>query len=71
MVSKGLKIDGMTEGRPAEKAGILAGDILLKVGDKAINDVYGYMEVLNTSPIRVSSCINRVKPFASSGPSRT
>ncbi len=46
---KGLKIDGVSEGRPAEKAGILAGDILLKVGDKEIKDVYSYMEVLNTS----------------------
>lgn len=46
---KGLKIDGVTEGRPAEKAGIRAGDILLKVGRKEIKDVYGYMEVLNTS----------------------
>lgn len=46
---KGLKIDGVTEGRPAEKAGVLAGDILLKVGEKEIKDVYGYMEVLNTS----------------------
>lgn len=46
---KGLKIDGVSEGRPAEKAGIQAGDILLKVGDREIKDVYGYMEVLNTS----------------------
>lgn len=46
---KGLKIDGVSEGRPAEKAGILAGDILLKVGEKEIKDVYSYMEVLNTS----------------------
>jgi S1-C subfamily serine protease len=45
----GLKVDGVTGGRPAEKAGILPGDILLKVGDKPINDVYAYMEVLNTS----------------------
>ncbi|WP_367915564.1 M20/M25/M40 family metallo-hydrolase [Leadbetterella sp. DM7] len=45
----GLKIDGVSEGRPAEKAGILAGDILLKVGEKEIKDVYGYMEVLNTA----------------------
>ncbi|MBX2951866.1 MAG: M20/M25/M40 family metallo-hydrolase [Leadbetterella sp.] len=46
---KGLKIDGVSEGRPAEKAGIQAGDILLKVGDREIKDVYSYMEVLNTS----------------------
>src|SRR5690606_23539768 len=46
---KGLKIDGVSEGRPAEKAGILTGDIILKIGDKEIEDVYGYMKVLNAS----------------------
>ena len=58
---KGLKIDGVSEGRPAEKAGILAGDILLKVGEKEIKDVYGYMEVLNTSEKgqTVSVVVNR------------
>lgn len=45
----GLKIDGVTEGRPAEKAGVKAGDIIFKIGEKEIKDVYGYMEVLNNS----------------------
>ncbi|MCD8539604.1 MAG: PDZ domain-containing protein, partial [Leadbetterella sp.] len=50
-----------SEGRPAEKAGIRAGDILLKVGDREIKDVYGYMEVLNTSEKgqTVSVVVNR------------
>lgn len=43
----GLHIDGVTEGRTADKAGVLAGDILTKIGDCSIKDVYGYMECLS------------------------
>ncbi|MCA0363645.1 MAG: M20/M25/M40 family metallo-hydrolase [Bacteroidetes bacterium] len=43
---KGMKIDGTTDGKPAEKAGIKAGDIIQKIGDFEIKDVYGYMEAL-------------------------
>ena len=45
----GLKIDGVTNGRPAAKAGIKPGDIIVKMGDTAIKDVQNYMEVLNSS----------------------
>jgi Tfp pilus assembly protein FimT len=45
----GLKIDGVTSGRPAAKAGIKPGDIIVKMGDTAIKDVQNYMEVLNSS----------------------
>ncbi|MEZ4853338.1 M20/M25/M40 family metallo-hydrolase [Flavobacterium sp.] len=43
----GLHIDGVTEGRPADKAGILSGDILTQIGDCTIKEVYGYMECLS------------------------
>lgn len=42
----GMRIDGVLEGRPAQKAGLLGGDILIKIGDTAVNDIYGYMEGL-------------------------
>lgn len=45
----GLKIDGVSDGRPAAKAGLKAGDIILKIDDKEIKDVYAYMEVLRSS----------------------
>ena len=44
---KGMRIDGVTDGRPASKAGILAGDIVLKIGDFDIKDVYAYMDALS------------------------
>ncbi len=43
---KGMRIDGVTDGKPAAKAGLKTGDIILKIGDMDIKDVYAYMEVL-------------------------
>lgn len=48
---KGMKIDGVTEGRPAEKAGIKAGDIIVKMGDLDIKDIYDYMEGLSKNKV--------------------
>jgi Peptidase family M28 len=42
----GLKLDGIKEGRPGQKAGMLKGDILIKLGDIDIADIYVYMEAL-------------------------
>jgi len=44
----GLHVDGVTEGRPADVAGIKAGDIITKIGTCAIKEVYAYMECLAT-----------------------
>lgn len=43
---KGLKIDGVTAGRPASKAGIQSGDIIIKLAGKDIGTIYDYMEIL-------------------------
>ncbi len=43
---KGMRIDGITQGRPAEKAGIKQGDIITKIGDTLVENVYGYMDAL-------------------------
>ncbi|WP_026630026.1 M20/M25/M40 family metallo-hydrolase [Dyadobacter alkalitolerans] len=43
---KGLKIDGVSKARPAENAGIQAGDIITKLAGKEITSIYDYMEVL-------------------------
>ena len=42
----GLKIDGVTEGRPAAAAGLKAGDIVLSIGHLAINNMDAYMQAL-------------------------
>jgi Peptidase family M28/PDZ domain len=42
----GMRLDGVSEGKPAAKAGLKAGDVVMKIGEFPIKDVYGYMEVL-------------------------
>lgn len=42
----GLHVDGVTDNRPAQKAGIQEGDVITKIGTLVIKDVYGYMEAL-------------------------
>jgi len=43
---KGLRIDGVSDGRPAQKAGLLKGDIILKMGAITIDDMTSYMKAL-------------------------
>ncbi len=43
----GLRVDGVSEGKPAEKAGIKPGDVILKVGDMEITDMGAYMRMLS------------------------
>jgi hypothetical protein len=45
---EGVKVDAVSDGRPAQKAGILAGDIIIKLGDDNCNDIYAYMKALNS-----------------------
>lgn len=42
----GVRVDGLSEGRPAIKAGLLAGDIVVKMGDTNIDSVEAYMKAL-------------------------
>jgi len=42
----GVRCDGVSEGRPAQKAGISAGDIILQIGDFSITSMDSYMQTL-------------------------
>jgi len=42
----GLKLDGVSEGRPADMAGIKGGDIILSIGDIKIETIQDYMSIL-------------------------
>ncbi|MCX7728343.1 MAG: M28 family peptidase [Bacteroidia bacterium] len=44
---KGVKIDGTTPGKPAEKAGLKAGDIILQMEDIVVNNMQDYMQSLS------------------------
>lgn len=43
----GLRIDGVTEGRPASKGGLEAGDIITKMGEFEVTDIMSYMKALS------------------------
>ena len=42
----GIRCDGVTDGRPAQKAGLKAGDIIIKVGEYNISSMDSYMQML-------------------------
>ena len=44
----GVRVDGVTEGRPAQKAGIKAGDIITKLGELSIASMEQYMKALGS-----------------------
>jgi hypothetical protein len=43
---KGMKVDGVTEGKPAFRAGIQKGDVVTQMGDVKINSMTDYMKAL-------------------------
>ncbi|MEO5975866.1 MAG: M20/M25/M40 family metallo-hydrolase [Chryseolinea sp.] len=55
----GLKVDGVSDNKPAQKAGIISGDIILKIGEMEIHDIQNYMDALNkfekgqTVPVKI------------------
>ena len=44
---KGMRIDGVSEGRPAETGGLLKGDVVIQLGDSIVTDMMSYMRALS------------------------
>ena len=44
---EGMRIDGVSEDKPAQKAGLQKGDIVVKLGDSTITDMMSYMRALS------------------------
>ena len=44
---KGLRIDAVIPDKPAYNAGIIDGDIVVKMANKPVNDIYEYMHRLS------------------------
>ena len=44
---KGMRIDGVSEDKPAQKAGMLKGDIVVKMGEHVVTDMMTYMKSLS------------------------
>ncbi|MEQ9405855.1 MAG: M28 family peptidase [Cyclobacteriaceae bacterium] len=45
---KGMRIDGVSEDKPAQKAGLQKGDVVVQLGDSTITDMMSYMRALST-----------------------
>ncbi|MFM1879626.1 MAG: hypothetical protein RLZZ241_2492 [Bacteroidota bacterium] len=43
----GMRIDGVSEGKPAQAAGLQKGDVVVKLGDSVITDMMSYMRALS------------------------
>jgi hypothetical protein len=43
----GMRIDGVSDDRPAQKAGMKAGDVVKKMGDQKVTDMMSYMKALS------------------------
>jgi hypothetical protein len=56
---EGLKVDGVSDNKPAALAGIQTGDVIVQMGDIAVKDIQNYMEALGkfekgqTVPVKV------------------
>jgi hypothetical protein len=44
---EGMRVDGISEDKPAQKAGLQKGDIVIKLGDSSIVDMMSYMRALS------------------------
>jgi hypothetical protein len=44
---KGMRIDGISEDKPAQKAGLQKGDIVVQLGDNTVVDMMSYMRALS------------------------
>jgi hypothetical protein len=45
---RGMRIDGVTKGKPAHKGGMLKGDIITAIDGKKVGNIYEYMNRLKT-----------------------
>jgi len=48
---KGLKLSGVSSGGPAEKAGLKAGDVIVMLGGRKIENIYDYTYAIDTLKI--------------------
>ena len=44
----GVRVDGVSDGRPAQKAGLKIGDIIIQLGDIPVASLENYMQALST-----------------------
>jgi S1-C subfamily serine protease len=43
-----VRVDGVSENRPAQKAGLKVGDVIVQLGEHNVTSVESYMQALNS-----------------------
>ena len=44
---RGVRIDGVSDGKPAQKAGLQIGDVIIQLGDYPVSSLENYMQALS------------------------
>lgn len=44
----GVRVDGISDGKPAQKAGLAAGDVIVQLGKQSVTNLDAYMQALST-----------------------
>ena len=44
---EGVRVDGVSDNKPAQKAGLQANDVIVQLGENMVKDIYSYMDALN------------------------
>ncbi|GAB4093366.1 M20/M25/M40 family metallo-hydrolase [Flaviaesturariibacter terrae] len=57
----GMRIDGVSDGRPAQKAGLMAGDIITALGPHKVTSLESYMQALATFKKGESSTVTYLR----------
>lgn len=52
-----MRIDGVREGKVADKAGLLKVDIVIQMGDIQVNDMMSYMKALSLFSVGDSTTV--------------
>ena len=63
----GLKIDAVLDNRPAKNAGMKDGDVIIKIQDILVDDIYKYMEILSKIIRGVSAATEKPTSYLSTG----
>jgi S1-C subfamily serine protease len=50
-VDRGARIEEVVDGSPAEEAGLREGDIIIRFGDKEINNLTDFVQAIRSSEI--------------------
>jgi aminopeptidase YwaD len=61
MEKRGMKVDGVSKGKPAERAGLQKGDIITAIDGKSVGNIYDYMNRLKTFEVGQTISVDLIR----------